>query len=81
MLLGLAESDRERECIKYAIFKASGMTATRARHQYRFEHMTEHSARVERAIIEVQQIRETVEDIARIQDKALFSQFWCRPRQ
>ena len=34
MLLGLAQSDRERECIKYAIFKASGMTATRSRRQY-----------------------------------------------
>ena len=75
MLLGLAESDRERECIKYAIFKASGMTATRARHQYGFEHMAERSARVEKAIVEVQQIRETVEDIARIQDKALLASF------
>ena len=34
MLLGLAQLDPGRECIRYAIFKASGMTATRARQQY-----------------------------------------------
>lgn len=47
MLLGLVLSDRERGCIRYAIFKASGMSATQARHQYRFERMTEHLQLVE----------------------------------
>ncbi len=75
MLLSLAQSDRERECLRYAIFKASGMSATRARHQYGFERMTERSAQVEQAIAEVQQIRETVDDIARMQNKALLASF------
>ena len=33
-LLGLATSDYERECIRYALFKASGMTQTQAQHKY-----------------------------------------------
>lgn len=47
MLLGLTQSDCERECTRYAIFKASGMTETRARHQYGFDRMIECSSRVE----------------------------------
>ena len=75
MLLALAQSNRERECIRYAIFKASGMSATRARHQYGFDRMIEHSSHVKEAMIEVQQIRETVEDIACIEDQALLVPF------
>lgn len=78
MLLGLAQSDCERECIRYAIFKASGMTATRARHQYGFDRMIERSSCVETAMIEAQQIRETVEDIACSEDKALLATFGIR---
>ena len=75
MLLSLAESDRERECIRYTIFKASGMSATRARCHHGFEQMAERTAQVEKAMVQVQQIRETVKDIAKIQNKALLSSF------
>lgn len=54
MLLSLATCDRERGVMRYAIFKASGMSATRARRQYGFERMMEHSARVQEAIVETQ---------------------------
>ena len=37
MLLGMAQSDRERECLRYAIFKSSGMSSTRARHEFGLE--------------------------------------------
>ncbi len=50
MLLGLAQSNRERECICYAIYKSSGMTATRARKVFGFEDMDKQSKRVEDAI-------------------------------
>ena len=79
MLVSLAQTDRERECIKYAIVKASGMTATCARRKYGFERMTERTARVEHAIVEVEKIRETIEDIARIQDTALLASFGIQP--
>lgn len=75
LLLGLAQSDRERECIRYSIFKASGMSATQARHHFGFDNMIERSAGVEKAITEAQKIRETVEDIACVQDKALLATF------
>ena len=35
-LLGLATSDRERELIRYSMFKASGLTQTGARKQFGF---------------------------------------------
>ena len=35
-LLALAQSDRERECIKYAVFKTSGLSASAARKFYGF---------------------------------------------
>lgn len=52
MLLSLATCDRG--VMRYAIFKASGMSATRARRQYGFERMMEQSARVQEAIVETQ---------------------------
>ena len=75
MLLGLAQSDCERECIQYAIFKASGMTATRACQQYGFDRMIERSSCVEQAMTEAQQICETIGDIAHIEDQTLLATF------
>ena len=39
MLLNMAQSDRDRQCIKYAIYKASEISATKARHLYGFRNM------------------------------------------
>ena len=49
-LLNLAQSNCEKECLRYAIFKASGMTSSAARKQLGFERMAERSAEVERCI-------------------------------
>ena len=49
-LLGLARSDRERELIRYSVFKASGLSATSARKKFGFESMYARSHRVARAI-------------------------------
>ena len=70
-LLGLALSDRERELIRYSVFKASGISSTAARKSLGFEHMNQRAERVEMALQEARCISETVEDIARTQDKAL----------
>lgn len=77
MLLGLAQSDPECGYIRYAIFKACGISATWARHQDGFERMTEHSQLVEEAIAEAQPIGEAVDDIANIhvQDSTLLANF------
>ena len=39
MLLSISQSDCERECLRYAIYKASGKTATMERQTYGFENM------------------------------------------
>lgn len=43
--------------IRYAIYKASGVTATQAHKQFGFEHMNERSKRVEEALKHAQNIR------------------------
>ena len=75
MLLNLAQNDRERECLKYTVIKASGISASEARRRYGFENMTTRLPRVEKAIAEVQEIREAFESLARIQDKAVLATF------
>ncbi len=75
MLLSIAESDRERECMRYAIYKASGITPSQARRRYGFECMQARALSVEAAISEIKQIREAIEDLARIEDRALLTRF------
>lgn len=70
-LLGLAQSDRERELIRYSVFKASGVSSTSARKSFGFEKMNFRAKRVEAALEEARCIYEAVEDLAHIQDKAL----------
>lgn len=64
-------TDRERECIKYAVFKASGLSASAARKFYGFSDMSRRVDRVEQAIEEAQCIRENIQSLAAIQDKAI----------
>ena len=58
-LLGLAQSDKERECIR-----TSGLSATQARKQFGFENMSERCERVEGALKEVHGIRECVKSLS-----------------
>ena len=74
-LLQFAQSDRERECLRYAVFKTSGLSLTAFRRKYGFQNMNERSARVENAIGEAQRIHEAYDDITTIQDKALLAHF------
>lgn len=78
-LLGLAQSDRERECLHYAVFKASGMTPTQARQMYRFEHMAQRAKKVENCISEAPKIRETIESLATIEDTAFLATLGILP--
>jgi len=71
MLLSIAESDRERECLRYAIFKASGMTARRT---YGFEDVNACAVCVESVLSEVKQIQEAIDDLANTQESLLLSQ-------
>ena len=70
-ILKLAQSDRERELIRYSIFKASGLSSTATRRTFGFEKMSDRSKLVESALEEARCVREAVEDLARVQDEAL----------
>ena len=70
MLLSMAKSDRERTCLKYAMYKSSGLTSTAARRIYGFEHMSV-CAQVEETLSKIQRIREAITELASIEEKAL----------
>ena len=72
-LLGLATSDRDRECIRYALFKASAMTQTWARREYGFENMDARAIEVEKCLVEAQEIRKATDELACIQDRAFLT--------
>lgn len=78
MLLNMTQSSRERECLRVAIVKASGISATKARRLYGLEKMDERIERVEQSIIEAQRIREAVEELAETRDKALMEAYGVR---
>ena len=74
-LLGLAQSDRERELIRYSVYKSSGLTATGARKHLGLDNMQQRSDRIFQCIQEAQEIREAVDKLTRLQDKALLHVF------
>ena len=57
-LLQLCESDRERECLRYAVVKSSRLSTTQARRTFGFQNL---SSRLSRAIKHAQCIRESIE--------------------
>ena len=69
-LLQLAQSNRERGLLRYAVCKASGLSATAARRHFGFEGMKAHTAKVNECIEEAQAIREAVEQLAEVQEEA-----------
>ena len=70
-MLTLAQSDRERELVRYATFIASGLTVSAAKRQYGFGNMNERAARVEACIEEYLQIRETIKHLSEDQETAV----------
>ena len=74
-LLSLAQSDKERECIRYAVYKASGISATQARKKFGFENMSERCCRVEEALKDAQAIRECIESLSSTQEHAMLESF------
>ena len=69
-LLTLAQSDSDRELVRYTVFKTSGLTASAARRQYGFDNMSERAARVEACIEECLHIRESINSLSEDQEAA-----------
>ncbi len=72
-LLGLATSDRERQLMRYTAYKASGLSKSAARNRFGFQDITKCCSAVESAIEEVKNIRETIDQLAHVKEKAVLS--------
>lgn len=72
-LLGLAQSDRERELIRYSLFKASGLTSSGVRRHFGFEKMSERARSVRDCIETARSIREAIDKLSTIQDRAILA--------
>lgn len=74
-LLKIVGSDNERECIRYATWKASRLSITAARKRFGFDDMRSRAEHVHQARKEVKLIREAVDSMARTQEKAVLHSF------
>ena len=70
-LLYLAEMESQRELLKYAVVKAAGLSNTKAKHFYGISEVKKRKERVEQAFEKASSIRESIEKIARLKDRAL----------
>ena len=73
LLLGLAQSDCQRKCIRNAVMKAGNLSQTQARHKYGFENMNKCVGDVESAIAERKTIHEAIDSLVQTQDQALLA--------
>ena len=74
-VLSLAQSDREREMIRYTAVLSSGMSATAARKHFGLDSVQHRLDRVESVLDEMKAIRSAFESIANIQESATLAQF------
>lgn len=74
-LLFLAEGEAEKEYLRCAIIKASSLSDTKARNIYGFHDMNKRVQKVNEAVTEAQSIKECLEKICRLKDKALLRSF------
>lgn len=74
-LLSFSQSDRERESIRFAVYKASGLSVTAARKLWGLENMTERVKRVTECIEETHSIRMCIEDLAKARDRAVLHSY------
>ena len=70
-LLSLCQSDRERECLRFTVFKASGLSATQVRKRYGFQSMNERSKVVEDTLQHAKYIRESIDGLAKSRDLSM----------
>ena len=73
-ILSLAQSDREKEIIRYTAVLSSGLSASGARKHFGLDSVSQRSNKVDDAINEVKSIRMAYESIAHIQERAALSQ-------
>jgi hypothetical protein len=67
-LLSVAQSDKERELIRYTAYKASGLSKTGARKYYGFEDMTNRLSKIQKCFEDIRSIRECIDELGRTQE-------------
>ena len=70
-LLALAETESERERLKYAVVKSSQLSDTKAKSLYGFSDMSERRQKKEDAMENASAIREAIENVAAVKEKSL----------
>ena len=74
-LLNLAESESERERLKYAVVKSSALSNTKAKSLFGIDDMTHKKQKVHQAMEEASAIREAIESIAKVKEKVVLQSF------
>ena len=74
-ILYLAETESQRELLKYVVVKATGLSNTKAKSFYGLGNVKERKEKVESALEKAISIRQSIEKIARLKDRALLSSF------
>ena len=74
-LLTLAESDAEKERIKYAVVKSAGISAEKAQKVFGFHNMNKRVEAVELAYKEACELKDSIMNIAHLKDRALLESF------
>lgn len=70
-LLSIVKGEKERECIRYAVYKCSTLTQTQARNRFGLENMKARAFAVESSIKEVKKIANELDEIVADQCQAL----------
>ena len=70
-ILSLAQSDRERELIRYTAFVSGQFRQTSARKQLGLDDMKRRTAEIERCTKEVKEIRESIDEMAMAEIRSL----------
>ena len=74
-LLNLAESESERERLKYAVVKSSALSNREAKSLFGIDDMTHKKQKVHQAMEEASAIREAIESIAKVKEKVVLQSF------
>ena len=78
-LLHLAQNDKERELVRYTVFRSSGLTESGARKYYGFENLSKCIVRVEESLKEVARIRECIDSLSKVQENAVLQSMGINP--
>ena len=72
-LIALCSSDTDRDCLKYAVAKASGASGKEMRMRYGVENFNTKAKQVEEASRHVQMLKEGIEYLASVKEEAVMS--------